>query len=438
MPETPAIRISGLTKTYRLYERDTDRIKEALHPLRKRFSKDFFALADVSLDIHKGEALGILGRNGSGKSTLLKIISGVLAPSAGDMTVNGTVSALLELGTGFNMELTGMENIYFSGTIQGREREVTAALIPDILAFADIGQYIHQPVKTYSSGMFARLAFAVAVAVDPDILIVDEALSVGDMRFQQKCIRKMQGFRDQGKTILYVTHDTVSVSTFCDKAMWLDHGRLRDFGEVKDVCKRYVAFMTYGEAAAPSPSLTPTQEVQAVPSTADAVLCWDEFHGCETFGEGGARIQRAALLLAGTSRPASSISPNQELRLVMEVNVERDISSIVFGFLLKNRLGQPIFFLNNRQLPAAEAVAVRPGTFTVSFQFRFPSLVHGRYTFTLAVAEGTQEQHAQLHWVHDGLSVEVIGGNTAHKSNCIMALPTESWSMCWETTPGPC
>ena len=191
-------------------------MKESLHPLRKRYHRDFYALSGVSLQLIKG-IIGIIGKNGSGKSTLLKILTGVLTPTSGKVEVNGRVSALLELGAGFNPEFTGLENVFFNGSIMGYSRHEMDAKIDDILAFADIGDFIHQPVKMYSSGMFARLAFAVAINVDPDILIVDEALSVGDAAFQSKCFQKFQEFREKGKTILFVTHSVDLIIKYCSR-----------------------------------------------------------------------------------------------------------------------------------------------------------------------------------------------------------------------------
>ena len=204
MPNT-AIKVSNLTKIYKLYDKPMDRLKESLHPLKKNYHKDFYALNDVSFEVKKGETVGIIGKNGAGKSTLLKIITGVLTPTSGDVQVNGRIASLLELGAGFNPEYTGIENIYLQGTLMGFGHEEMAAKVDEILAFADIGDFIHQSVKMYSSGMFARLAFAVAINVDPDILIVDEALSVGDAAFQNKCIRKMEEIGDKGITILFVS-----------------------------------------------------------------------------------------------------------------------------------------------------------------------------------------------------------------------------------------
>ena len=235
-----AICAQGLTKIYRLYDRSIDRLKESLHPLRKKYHHDFYALRDVNFEIRKGETIGIIGRNGSGKSTLLKIIAGVLAPSGGQLSVNGRVSALLELGIGFNLEMTGLDNIYFSGTIMGYTRQEMEARVDDILAFADIGEFIYQPVKTYSSGMFVRLAFAVATQVDPDILVVDEALAVGDMYFQSKCTMLMKRMIERGVTLLFVSHSTTSVTNLCRRAIYLDGGMVKASGNALTVTDRYL------------------------------------------------------------------------------------------------------------------------------------------------------------------------------------------------------
>ena len=203
MNKNTAIKVQNLTKTYKLYDKPMDRLKESLHPLKKKYHKDFYALNDVSFEIKKGETVGIIGKNGSGKSTLLKIITGVLTPTSGRVNVNGKISAILELGAGFNNEMTGIENIYLNTSINGMNKQETNKIIDEIVDFAELGEHIYQPIKTYSSGMKARLAFAVAINVDPEILIVDEALSVGDVRFQQKCLRRMEEFKAQNKTILF-------------------------------------------------------------------------------------------------------------------------------------------------------------------------------------------------------------------------------------------
>lgn len=238
-----AIKVENLSKVYKLYNAPIDRMKEALHPFKKNYHKEFYALNDLSFEIKKGETVGIIGKNGSGKSTLLKIITGVLNPTSGRVMVNGRISALLELGAGFNPEYTGMENIFFQGNLMGFEREEMEAKVQEILDFADIGDFIHQPVKNYSSGMFARLAFAVAINVEPEILIVDEALSVGDMAFQAKCFNKFKEFRDRGITILFVTHSTDLIIKYCQSAILINEGvKIKD-GDCKDTVETFRKLM---------------------------------------------------------------------------------------------------------------------------------------------------------------------------------------------------
>ncbi len=238
-----AIKVENLSKVYKLYNAPIDRMKEALNPFKKLYHKEFYALNDLSFEIKKGETVGIIGKNGSGKSTLLKIITGVLNQTSGKVTVSGRISALLELGAGFNPEYTGMENIYFQGNLMGFEREEMESKVQEILDFADIGDFIHQPVKNYSSGMFARLAFAVAINVEPEILIVDEALSVGDMAFQAKCFNKFKEFRDKGITILFVTHSTDLIIKYCQSAILINEGiKIKD-GDCKDTVETFRKLM---------------------------------------------------------------------------------------------------------------------------------------------------------------------------------------------------
>lgn len=241
--EDVAIKVENLCKIYKLYEKPIDRLKESLHPLKKKCHSDFYALNNISFSVKKGETVGIIGKNGSGKSTLLKIITGVLTQNSGNIEINGRVSALLELGAGFNPEFTGIENIYLNGTLMGYSHEEMGNRIPAIIEFADIGEFIHQPVKIYSSGMFIRLAFAVAINVDPDILIIDEALAVGDLRFQLKCMDKFDEFRQQGKTIIFVSHDINSVKRFCSRSIWINEGMISYIGDT-DICTdRYTDYL---------------------------------------------------------------------------------------------------------------------------------------------------------------------------------------------------
>lgn len=243
------IEIRDLTKVYKMYDKPIDRLKESLSITHKQYSKDFYALNNINLEIRRGENIGIIGTNGAGKSTLLKIITGVLSPTSGAVKVNGKISALLELGAGFNPEYTGLENIYLNGTMMGYTREEVDAKVDGILQFADIGDFIRQPVKTYSSGMFARLAFAVAINVEPEILIVDEALSVGDVRFQMKCMNKMKDMMSGGTTVLFVSHDINAIKRFCSRAIWLKSGTVVESGDVNAVTDHYLDFLKLGEAS---------------------------------------------------------------------------------------------------------------------------------------------------------------------------------------------
>ena len=252
-----------ISKIYRLYDKPTDRLKETFSIRKKNYHKEVYALKDVSFEIKQGETVGIIGRNGSGKSTLLKILTGVLNPSMGQITINGKVSALLELGAGFNMEYTGIENIYLNAAIMNIPKEVMDSRLQSILDFADIGEYVYQPCKTYSSGMFVRLAFAVAIHVDPDILIVDEALAVGDTRFQLKCMDKFVEFMNAGKTVLFVSHDVNAIKRFCKRSIWINQGNLIMDGETNEVTDRYMDFLKSGEKSTQLNSTVNLEEVES-------------------------------------------------------------------------------------------------------------------------------------------------------------------------------
>ena len=238
-----AIKIDNISKVYKLYDKPIDRLKESLSLKDKSYHKNYYALDNVSFEVKKGETIGIIGTNGSGKSTLLKIITGVLNATEGSVTVNGRISALLELGAGFNPEYTGIENVYLNGTMMGYTRDEIRGKINDIVDFADIGEFVNQPVKTYSSGMFVRLAFAVAINIEPEILIVDEALSVGDVFFQSKCYAKFEEFKRAGKTILLVTHDLGSVVKYCDRAILINQGKFIADNKPKEIVDLYKKFL---------------------------------------------------------------------------------------------------------------------------------------------------------------------------------------------------
>ncbi|MEA5084318.1 MAG: ABC transporter ATP-binding protein [Lachnospiraceae bacterium] len=258
------IRVNNLVKKYKIYNKPVDRLKEAISPFKKIYSKEYTVLNDISFEVKKGDAIGILGKNGSGKSTLLKIITGVLTQTAGTIDIKGRISSILELGTGFNVEYSGIQNIYLNGTIMGYSEKEMKQKADKIIEFADIGDFIEQPVKIYSSGMFARLAFAVAINVDPDILIIDEVLAVGDIKFQMKCIDKLKELKDQGTTILFVSHATEQVKRFCNRAIWLKDGQIETVGEASKVVDMYEDFMKFGTGRQIEPEKEKSKEEEAL------------------------------------------------------------------------------------------------------------------------------------------------------------------------------
>ena len=331
---TGAVETANLTKVYRLYSSPLDRLKEMLHPMRRRYHCDFYALRDVSLSVRSGETLGIIGRNGSGKSTLLKLFTGVLTPTSGSLRVNGRVAALLELGAGFNPELTGRANIYFNGTIMGYSRAEVDVRLSEIVSFADIGAFLDQPVKTYSSGMFVRLAFAVAVNVNPDILIIDEALAVGDLSFQARCYKKFEDFRRQGKTIIFVTHALDSVIRYCSRALVMEGGQIMRDSDPKTAVDAYKQLLAENSAppGEPAHALTaPAALKQGSEMHADAL----------SYGDGRAEIVDFALLDAD-GRPAQTLAHGGRFSIVMKVRFNADIEDPIFAYTITDIRGLEI------------------------------------------------------------------------------------------------
>lgn len=400
------IEAKGLTKQYKLYDKPVDRLKEALHFANKIYHKKFTALDHLDFQVHRGECLGIIGKNGSGKSTLLKMITGVLTPTSGTLHVEGSISALLELGAGFNPELTGLENVFLNGTIMGFSRDEMQQKLGEILEFADIGEFIHQPVKTYSSGMFVRLAFAVAINVDPDILIVDEALSVGDLRFQQKCYRKIDELK-QTKTVLFVTHDMSVINKYCDRVVWINEGKLVEEGSPRDISKKYQAFMIganyrkldLSELSNPREQFTGSSKAHLVDSLQDNL---------DMMGDEKAIITGISMYEANGQDKVTLVEAEQEVEVLIRLDIKEAIDYPIVGFSMKDRLGNIIVQTNNYIL-GDELESLQPGEgYVFSFAFRFPILNHGSYTISPAIASGTQQEHKQHSWVHDALVVEVL------------------------------
>jgi ABC-type polysaccharide/polyol phosphate transport system ATPase subunit len=404
-----AICTERLSKVYKLYNKPVDRLKESINPFRRKYHRDFYALRDISFEVKKGETVGIIGKNGSGKSTLLKIITGVLTPTAGNVYTNGKVSALLELGAGFNPEFTGIENIYLHGTIMGYTKEEMDAKMQAILSFADIGDYIYQPVKTYSSGMFVRLAFACAINVDPDILIIDEALAVGDMRFQQKCYRKIRDFKEKG-TVLLVSHDTGAITNFCDRVIWLENGEKYKEGTPDEILEEYHAFMTY-DADLYSAKLT-EQEAQIEDSELFQPLPGE----VSSFGNGNAKIVGVSLVYSGTKKVINTLHGNEKVDLLLKIHVTNDIYMPIIGFNIKDKLGNPIIITNTE----FEGIRIKPllkdTVHKFKWSFIFPKLRDGTYSFDIAIAEGTFLNHQLSNWIYDALFIKVVS-NERYSSN---------------------
>lgn len=359
MAEDIAISVNDVSKMYKLYDNPMDRLKESLGLSRKKKYKEHYALNHVSFQVHKGETVGIIGTNGSGKSTILKIITGVLSPTGGEVSVNGRISALLELGAGFNGEYSGLENVYLNGSMIGFSREEIDAKLQSILDFADIGEFIHQPVKTYSNGMFVRLAFAVAINIDPEILIVDEALSVGDVFFQAKCYRKFEEFKEMGKTILFVSHDLSSIGKYCDRVVLLNKGEKLAEGGAKEMVNLYrrVLVNQYDDADLEegAENAEAGQDGQLTDGTAGENVSKKEHAG-------GGRAMKDSLNLNpkvleygsklgeivdfairdDTGMITNVIEKGKEFSVQMKVRFQADVNDPIFAFTLKDLKGTEI------------------------------------------------------------------------------------------------
>lgn len=335
-----AIRVSDVTKIYKLYKSPGERFKESMGLSKKKRFKTVYALDKVSFNVHKGECVGIIGTNGSGKSTILKIITGVLSPTSGTIEVNGKISALLELGAGFNMEYTGRENIYVNGTINGFSREQIDARVDDIIKFADIGEFIDQPVKTYSSGMFVRLAFAVAINIDPEILIVDEALSVGDVFFQAKCYRKFEEFKKEGKTILFVSHDLGAVQKYCDTVVLLNKGVKKGEGSSKKMVDAYKKLVVENNEAKQAKTHKENKKLGRVADhyVTDLGHVLMRNPDTEEYGEGQAEI-RSIRVFDANGRETNSIDKHSDFTMQLKVHFNEDIAEPIFAYTIKNARG---------------------------------------------------------------------------------------------------
>lgn len=417
----PVIRVRNARKCYQIYERPLHRLLQGVVGRSRKLYREFWALDDVSFEVWPGETMGIVGRNGSGKSTLLQLIAGTLSLTSGDVEVNGRVAALLELGSGFNPDFTGRENVYLNASILGLSRPEIDARYTDIVAFADIGDFINQPVSSYSSGMVMRLAFAVMAHVDADILIIDEALAVGDAFFTQKCMRYLREFKERG-TLLFVSHDSSSVTGLCERAIWLDHGRQRACGSAKDVMHAYLeAFMAERQGGelrrvtSGTRSQRPARKKDARQELMDRSLLRNDiqvvpFHpSAESFGELKARVIDVALL-DETGAELACIVGGESVVLELVVEAHEPLRNAIVGFYLKDRLGQLLFGDNTFLSYLGEGFPVTAGeTFRARFHFDMPRLQAGDYFITAGIADGSQDEHVIQNWIHEALMLKSNG-----------------------------
>jgi lipopolysaccharide transport system ATP-binding protein len=429
-----AIRVQGLSKCYQIYENPRDRLKQFFLPRllkaagarTKSYFHEFLALNDVSFEVKRGETVGIIGRNGSGKSTLLQLICGTLSPSYGQCQLNGRVAALLELGAGFNPEFTGRENVYMAASLYGLSRRQIDDRFGQIASFADIGDYIEQPVKTYSSGMYVRLAFAVIAHVDADILVIDEALAVGDAVFTQRCMRFIRKFREHG-TLLFVSHDMHSVLSLCQNAVWLDQGKVRDIGPAKAIAEAYLQYTlqeVYGEEAslqslnkreAPNPKLTSSDDSllseepigAVVPQYTSELQVHGNLSDANGWKSGAGEILSVQLLTAD-GQPAKTLKGGERVRMIIRAITHQHMERPIVGFLVRDRLGQDLFGENTLPFTDLNPCSFPPGTSMEGvFEFTLPMLPNGQYVVMTSLAEGDLFNNIQHHWLYDALVLNV-------------------------------
>ena len=415
MDNNIAIKVTDLEKVYKLYDKASDRLTEALHIGRGKHHTEHRALKGVNMAIRQGECVGIIGTNGSGKSTILKIITGVLSPTAGNVEVNGRISALLELGAGFNMEYNGIENIYLNGTMIGFSKKEIDQKLDEILAFADIGDYVYQPAKTYSSGMFVRLAFAVAINIDPEILIVDEALSVGDVFFQAKCYHKFEEFKEMGKTIVFVSHDLSSISKYCDRVVLLNQGIKLGEGMPKQMIDTYKQVLVgqYTPPEAEGERLLDDEQLRAMAAKG--------VDGSKLGGEKAGIAENPDLLEYGSKKAqiteyyitdekgtkTSAILKGSSFSIHMRVEMTEKIAAPIFAFTIKNVRGTEITGTNTMFekafLESVEAGETKEITFTQDM-----NLQGGDYLLSLGVTGYEEDDFTVYHRLYDVLNVTVV------------------------------
>lgn len=438
------IEAHNVSKVYLLYNKPEDRLRQMLVPRFKRLLApilgdlvpwlrndkpryhEFWALRDVSVRLHPRETLGIIGQNGSGKSTLLQIICGTLSPSGGEVRSHGRIAALLELGAGFNPDFTGRENVYLNATIYGLSTSEIDERMEAIIDFAEIGEHIDQPVKTYSSGMFVRLAFSVIANIDADILVIDEALAVGDAYFQQKCMRFLRKFQENG-SIFFVSHDTGAMMSFCDRVIWLHHGAIRSQGDPKEVCEEYLAYLYQKHTGVEPVTSAQLEEVKTEAEVEQPLNVSNiELRGMpgpandRGFGDKAAEIF-ACSMTNERGQTVNAANGGELVELRIAFRAFSDLQSVISGFVVKDRLGQYIFGNNTFAVTTDNPLNMRSGDAAIArFRFHMPSLAPGTYSIAVAVASGTTKDHIQHHWLHEGL---IFASHTTIDTGVLIDIP---------------
>lgn len=409
-----AISLKNIKKVYMLYDKPIDRLKEAMSLSHKIYHKDFYALDGISFEVEKGTTVGIIGTNGSGKSTILKIISGVLNPTEGSVRVDGNISALLELGAGFNMDYTGIENIYMNGTMMGFSREEMDGKLEDILAFADIGDFVYQPVKTYSSGMFVRLAFALAINVEPEILIVDEALSVGDVFFQAKCYKRMDEIRKNGTTILMVTHDMGSIIKYCDKVILLNKGAFvaeGDPGKMVDLYKKILAnrWDDLGIELEDEKEKMKLNSLEPVPAKKGEGSMRDKLTlnpNLTEYGDKRARIYDFGVI-DSKGEVSNLILKGEEFTIKEKIRFFTDIEMPIFTYTIKDKKGSDLTGTNT-MFEGCDIKSVHAGDeYEVEFKQRM-TLQGGEYLLSMSCTGYENGEHTVYHRLYDVTGITVV------------------------------
>lgn len=400
-----AAEFRGVSKSYAVYESPGDRLKELVTLNQLCFHKDFWALRELTFDILRGETFCIIGENGSGKSTLLQCVAGILEPTHGSMVVNGRVSALLELGSGFNPEFSGRDNVYLNAAILGFSTAQIDQRYKEIEQFAEIGDFINRPVKTYSSGMVVRLAFAVAIHVDPEILLVDEALAVGDIYFRQRCMRKVHELRSRGITILFVSHAIGDVKAIGDRTLWLEEGRIRELGETDLVVAKYLAAMVEKDSAYLTLSKRPVVERtggrRQAPEVVERIPNIDH-----RYGDGRAEVLGIAVLDA-YGRALHLLEPMSRIVVRISVRAKEDLALPIVGFMLRNHQGID-FSGTNTAREGFELPPMLPGdVHTVDFHLDLPEWYPGAFSFSPAIADGTLVSYQMCDWIDNAITLQM-------------------------------